>query len=666
MEDDEEPPELGEWNLVAGSIHGPLAGYIEMFLVEGKPNETARRLSELNKLLLLQGDVQSQDKMFNNVKDWMSEMSVKNKYELPAKVAQQLAQAGYSEMVIRDKDLRAFWDFNCWLDDTLKSMRQAEEVLGAVDKNAGPAPPPGLDAAASSTGAAGEQIGSSLKNRPRWASIQEQGDGSTGWPSLDQRQAAGLAAAASSTGHWHHAGTGTGADNAGFYDEDSDEEEPRRAGAAGEQIGSSLKNRPRWASIQQGDGSTGWPSLDQRQAAGSVPGGLAAAASSTGHGHHAGTGTGADEAGFYNEDSDEEEPRRAGAAGEQIGSSLKNRPRWASIQQGDGSTGWPSLDQRQAAGLAAAASSTGHGHHAGTGTGADAGFYNEDSDEEEPGPQELTLVDVSQGEAERVEPEVKDGVGGGYIPEHIPAAPWPWPGAYAYDPMNFYLEAQYAAELAAMQWHWPLDAQDAHSWPFSSHPTGHWEMGQGPAKPSRGRKAKPRVAGQGSGTARLSLRLAVRANTAIPQAKGKPGPRAGRDHVFKNSHLGRYIKDVLDENSEFEELRKDDLADRHPSNVYFDDWERAVSPKASIETSATILILSRHDYFPMQQEISYDIPDLRTTFPRAHTYLLAVDEADGQSENPFIEKLKEKIFECCKKEVNYETIGTMELHPRHS
>ena len=82
----------------------------------------------------------------------------------------------------------------------------------------------------------------------------------------------------------------------------------------------------------------------------------------------------------------------------------------------------------------------------------------------------------------------------------------------------------------------------------------------------------------------------------------------------------------------------------------------------------------------MQQEISYDIPDLRTTFPRAHTYLLAVDEAcrlqflvvasigsvstgpsshdflchmeaDGQSENPFIEKLKEKIFECCKKEV---------------
>ena len=98
-----------------GSIHGPLAGYIEMFLVEGKPNETARRLSELNKLLLLQGDVQSQDKMFNNVKDWMSEMSVKNKYELPAKVAQQLAQAGYSEMVIRDKDLRAFWDFNCWL-----------------------------------------------------------------------------------------------------------------------------------------------------------------------------------------------------------------------------------------------------------------------------------------------------------------------------------------------------------------------------------------------------------------------------------------------------------------------------------------------------------------------------------------------------------------------
>ena len=157
------------------------------------------------------------------------------------------------------------------------------------------------------------------------------------------------------------------------------------------------------------------------------------------------------------------------------------------------------------------------------------------------------------------------------------------------------------------------------------------------------------------GWARLQLRLALRKDTAKKNPKGW-GPRAGQDHIFKNSHLGRYINKLLD--GEFRILRQGFLDNLDKGQTYRDNQDAVVCPKFCIG-STTILVLSEHICDPREQQISWTFSDrgeLRgTTFPGAQTFLLAVDEKED--ENPFIARLLHVIRESCNTEVWYKDVG---------
>jgi len=200
-----------------------------------------------------------------------------------------------------------------------------------------------------------------------------------------------------------------------------------------------------------------------------------------------------------------------------------------------------------------------------------------------------------------------------------------------------------------------------------------------------GHLAMPKFAGLRS----LTLLLAVRANTRRQVKNVNGGPRAAKDHVFKDRKMGDALLAVCPNLEDAQGLHYlDDIHRRQFGDYTASLWSAQDQFRASPSVYCvkgrplatqfqyldhrqqllSILILS--DEFHYQtHSLAPPEPELhRTTFPRARTWLLAVDE--DMKEN-FKEEMIQKIRELCKTEIDLEEVGKVEvlqcgelIHPR--
>jgi len=187
----------------------------------------------------------------------------------------------------------------------------------------------------------------------------------------------------------------------------------------------------------------------------------------------------------------------------------------------------------------------------------------------------------------------------------------------------------------------------------------------------------------------LTLLLAVRANTRRQVKNVNGGPRAAKDHVFKDRKMGDALLAVCPNLEDAQGLHYlDDIHRRQFGDYTASLWSAQDQFRASPSVYCvkgrplatqfqyldhrqqllSILILS--DEFHYQtHSLAPPEPELhRTTFPRARTWLLAVDE--DMKEN-FKEEMIQKIRELCKTEIDLEEVGKVEvlqcgelIHPR--
>eukprot|EP00438_Fugacium_kawagutii_P014697 Skav232118 [mRNA] locus=scaffold2353:155971:156603:+ [translate_table: standard] len=190
----------------------------------------------------------------------------------------------------------------------------------------------------------------------------------------------------------------------------------------------------------------------------------------------------------------------------------------------------------------------------------------------------------------------------------------------------------------------------------------------------------------------LRLLLAVRENTADPNKKPTGGPRACRNHVFKDRKMGDALfamnPHLPSQQNLFADLSGYDLSWLHlcisqsyqsvmaplpngpsvyklpsgqPVCLQYQYWGYA--KPGQVPSLLTVVILSPTFNFQHHRLGTIDPTLFKTTFPHAQTWLLAVDD----SMTDFQARVKAEIQSRCNlkegKGVEFEEVGTVDVLP---